>query len=213
MYNRLPNLLTSLAIGITFAGAALVLIGSEAKAKVAMMPALKEAVTITPANPKVQALYEKASSPNSGKDIPGLTLDIRELISQNEIRNGADYAYAAAIMAKSDGLEDALLAHDLAVCALTLGSTEAKTLVAASQDRILAKLGRKQRFGTLAKGDKLAPVEADVPDSIRFIMGVPTLREAKKMAAAGKAFQSALAPIPEMTPSVAIAQVAVASPQ
>lgn len=213
MHHRLPNLLTSLAIGIIFAGAALVLIGSEAKARVAIMPAPMETAAVTPANPKVLALFEKANSKESAVDIDRMIADVRELISQNEIRNVSDYAYSAAIMAKGDSLEDALLAHDLAVCALSLGNTEAKTLVAASQDRILSHLGRKQRFGTLTKKDRLEPVDADVSDSIRFILGVPSLREAKKLAASGKAFRPSLSIAPTMRADIAVPAVAVATTQ
>ncbi len=192
MHHRLPNLLTSLAIGITFAGAALVLIGGEAKAKVATMPVTFEKAAFVAPNPKVLALFEKANSKEEAVDISRTLDEVRELIARNEIRNGPDYAYAAAVMAKGDSLEDALLAHDLAVCALSLGIIEVKTLVAVSQDRILSEMGRKQRFGTLAREDKLKAVDAEVSDSMRFILGVPSLREAKKLAATGKAFKPSL---------------------
>ena len=187
MQHRMPTLLSSLAIGITLAGAALVLIGSEAKARPAEAVPMAMQSVQDPPNPKIQVIFDQASAEsNLDKTGPAkFTSEIREHLAKGEIRNGADFALASAIMAKGKSAQDALLSHDLAVCALALGYTEAKALVATSQDLLLARLGQKQRFGTQSADGKLKPVESDVSDSMRFIMGVPSLRESKRLVAQG----------------------------
>lgn len=190
MQHRLPTLLTSLAIGITFAGAALVLIGSEAKARPMAVSAIGAQSIYESATPKVKAIFDeftanKKPTPTEKQDsISG----IRQLLTANEIRNGTDYGLASAVVAKGDSIQDAMLAHDLAVCAVALGNTQAKPLIAVSQDLLLARLGQKQRFGTKVKDGMIEPVAKDVPDSMRLILGLPSLKEAKKLVAQGTPF-------------------------
>lgn len=188
MQNKLPTLLTSLAIGITLAGAALMLIGSEVSAKPAALLNEQVASPVEAVNPKIKAIYDKLNlgdNKNSEASQPLLD-ETRQCMLDGEIRSGSDYACASMIMVKGKSLEDNLLAHDLAVCAMALGSIEAKPVVAMSQDRILTLLGEKQRFGTHTKSGKLLPTDTSVPDSLRFILGIPALREVKDRVAKGE---------------------------
>lgn len=214
MQHRLPTLLTSLAIGITFAGAALVLIGSEAKARPMSLATLQNEPAYVSASPKLRDIYDRASQDS----LPGvqkreLISNVRNLISCNEIRSAADYAVASAVLLKGHTAQDAMLAHDLAVCALALGNPDAKALVAVSQDLLLARLGQKQRFGTNEQEGRLVPVEKEVPDSMRVILGLPSLREAKKLAAIGKPFAPSVKHQVVLQPAASAVSSAVAVPQ
>jgi hypothetical protein len=205
MLNRLPMLFTSVAIGIVFAGAALVMVGSEAGARsmVAAAP-LSEGV---PPNAKVQSLKNRLESTAkpSTEEVGSVISTLRNLLKEGEVRNGADYLNAAMIAAKGSTEEDALLAHDLAVCSLALGDVRAKEWVAYSHDQFLTRINHKQRYGTQSKGGKLLPTVGDVPDSVRFILGVPSLLEARRTVAKGKEYSPQVKPQLEAAAPAAIA--------
>jgi len=84
--------------------------------------------------------------------------------------------------------DDYLLAHEMSVAAVAQGYKEARWLVAASEDRFLMKIGRKQRFGTQYEpGDepgrfRLAPTEPHVTDALREVLGIESLAVAKATA-------------------------------
>lgn len=206
MQHRLPTLLTSLAIGITFAGAALVLIGSEAKARPMAVTAIGAQSVYESAAPKIKAVFDEmtAKTKATTSDYQKLIVDVRKLMTANELRNGMDYGLASAVVTKGNTIQDAMLAHDLAVCAVALGNTQAKPLIAVSQDLLLARLGQKQRFGTKVKDGKLEPIEKEVPDSMRIILGLPSLREVKKLVALGKPFSPTIS---SNTPVMHMAQI------
>ena len=114
---------------------------------------------------------------------------------QGGVRTGNDYVRAAMVLQHGEG-DDQLLAHEMCVAALALdnaGKRErglAVWLAAASEDRWLEHIGRKQRFATqygskpLPNGTQspttLNPVETPgVTDAHRKAMSCPTLKEAK----------------------------------
>jgi hypothetical protein len=103
-----------------------------------------------------------------------------------EIRTGGDYHRAAMILQHADKPEDYLLAHEFCVAALAKGERNARWLAAASEDRFLTSIGRKQRFGTqfFSSGQnqpfKLKEIEPGVTDGLRLEMGVPTLSQARE---------------------------------
>jgi hypothetical protein len=113
---------------------------------------------------------------------------IRELYASDALRTGADWFHAALILQHSNEADDYLLAHEMSVAAVALGHKEARWLTAASEDRFLRKIGRKQRFGTqYEQADKpgrmeLAPTEAQVTDALRDALGIQSLAEAKAAA-------------------------------
>jgi len=76
----------------------------------------------------------------------------------------------------------------MCVAALAQGENGAKWLVAATEDRFLMGIGRKQRFGTQYEPAdepgqfRLAPTDPRVTDELRAAFGTPSLAEAKATA-------------------------------
>jgi len=110
---------------------------------------------------------------------------VRELYVANALHTGADWLHAALILQHGNGPEDYLLAHEMCVAALAEGEKGAKWLVAATEDRFMMAIGRKQRFGTQYEpaGEpgkfRLAPTDSGVTDGLRTALGAPPLAEAK----------------------------------
>ena len=109
---------------------------------------------------------------------------VAELIKADALHTGADYYHAALILQHGYEPNDFLLAHDLCVISISKGESRAKWLAAATLDRFLGSIGRPQRYGTQSKRrfphpSRLAPVDPDVPDSLRREMDVPSLAEAR----------------------------------
>ncbi len=110
---------------------------------------------------------------------------VRELYKANALHTGGDWLHAALILQHGNGAEDYLLAHEMCVAALAEGEKGAKWLVAATEDRFMMGIGRKQRFGTQYEpaGEpgtfRLAPTDPDVTDGLRAALGAPPLAEAK----------------------------------
>lgn len=109
---------------------------------------------------------------------------VRELYASGALRTGTDWLHAAMILQHGNEAEDFLLAHEMCVAALALGEPGAKWLAAASEDRFLRKIGRKQRFGTQYEAAEparfeLAPTDSGVTDALRAALGAPSLAEAK----------------------------------
>jgi hypothetical protein len=98
---------------------------------------------------------------------------VNRQLRATDIRSGGDFLSAAKIASKGTTPEDALLAHDLASCALTMGEREARTIIATSLDQYLVRTGRQQRFGT----QKATPPDGSVTKGMRFIMGIESGRE------------------------------------
>ena len=90
------------------------------------------------------------------------------------------------ILQQGNEVDDYLLAHEMSVAAVAKGEVDAKWLAAATEDRFLMKIGRKQRFGTQYQPDetgkfRLAPTDTQVTDDLREALGTPSLAEAKAM--------------------------------
>ncbi len=112
----------------------------------------------------------------------------RELYVAGALRTGADWWHAALILQHSSEADDYLLAHEMSVAAVVRGEENARWLVAATEDRFLMRIGRKQRFGTQYEpGDdpgkyRLAPTDSQVTDELRAVLNAPSLAEAKAAA-------------------------------
>lgn len=108
----------------------------------------------------------------------------RELYGAGALRTGADWLHAALILQHSGEPDDYLLAHEMCVAALAEGEKGARWLVAATEDRFLMGIGRKQRFGTQYEAAdepgkfRLAPTDPQVTDELRAALGTPSLSEA-----------------------------------
>jgi hypothetical protein len=109
---------------------------------------------------------------------------LRVIYAAGELATPEDIFCAAMIFQHSidstQAATDYLLAHELAITAALAGVADARYLVAASEDRFLESIGRRQRFGTQWGPDitgKLAPDSVDglVTDWLRAQWGVPTL--------------------------------------
>jgi hypothetical protein len=112
----------------------------------------------------------------------------RELYEAGALRTGADWWHAAMILQHSSEADDYLLAHEMSVAAAIKGEKNGPWLAAASEDRFLMKIGRKQRFGTQYEPSdeagkfRLAATDPGVTDQLRAALNAPSLAEAKATA-------------------------------
>jgi hypothetical protein len=97
------------------------------------------------------------------------------------LRSGDDFWHAAFIFQHGDTPEDYLLAHSLAIVAAAHGRRDAAWIAAASLDRYLMRIGRKQVYGTqfvTPRGGSTTQEPYDrttVSDALRIATGVPSL--------------------------------------
>lgn len=109
----------------------------------------------------------------------------RELYVSGALLTGADWFHAALILQHSSEADDYLLAHEMSVVAALQGEKDGRWLAAASEDRFLMTIGRKQRFGTQYEPTdepgkyRLAATDPQVTDELRALLGAPSLAEAK----------------------------------
>ena len=173
MWKNLPSLAVSLAVGVVLCVGALSLVGSLASAR----PPLPGQGLNSIAPVASRALGKSAEAICGDAPPPievvrsGINLVKRQL-KATEIRSGVDFLNAARISSKGSTAEDALLAHDLAACALALGERGARPILAASLDQYLVRTGQKQRFGTQSTGD----IDGAITEGMRFIMGIDNSR-------------------------------------
>jgi len=110
---------------------------------------------------------------------------VKALYLDGKVSSAADYFNAALVLQHGAVPEDFLLAHEFAIVSVRKGYPgNAAWLVAASEDRFLQIIGRKQRFGTQLTD----PIVVDecITDRLRAEFGVPSLTEEVEQA---KAFQ------------------------
>lgn len=105
---------------------------------------------------------------------------VLRLYAENRLKTGTDFYRGAVIMQHGKTPEDFLVAHEMASASLALGRLNMRWMVAATQDRFLISIGRRQRYGTQYAPDGLVPVEEGVTDAVRQILDLPSLREAKE---------------------------------
>jgi hypothetical protein len=74
--------------------------------------------------------------------------DTRKLLAEGKLQSGKDYRFAALILQHSPDTAGYMLAHVLAVTAVSKGEPKARWLVAATLDRYLWSLQQPQVFGT-----------------------------------------------------------------
>ncbi len=104
---------------------------------------------------------------------------VLELYNSGMLKTENDYYRAAMIFQHGVEPDHYLFAHELAVASLALGNQNARWLAAATEDRFLKSLGRKQRFGTQFEksGDnqkwKLYDMDEHVNDSLRAVLNCP----------------------------------------
>ena len=153
-------------------------------------------------NPELERLYSEDQSDRTSGPVDWSVVSKRDLARHDRViqlyrsgmlKVGKDYFHAAMILQHGDKPEDFLLCHELCVTAVFGHADEsgewlngAKWLAAASEDRFLQSIGRKQRFGTQFRTINpdptwhLSEIEDGVTDESRKIWNVPSLAEAKK---------------------------------
>jgi hypothetical protein len=103
----------------------------------------------------------------------------RKLLADGALHTGEDYENASLIFQHSHSPEDYLLAHTLALVAVSKGDATAVWLAAATLDRYLEAIGQKQIYGTqfsVGADHKVTqePYSRDlVSDALRRQLGVP----------------------------------------
>jgi len=107
----------------------------------------------------------------------------RALLDAGALQTGEDFRAAAFVFQHGSTPEDYLLAHSLAVTGVAKGSKQAAWIAAASLDRFLQSVDRKQIYGTQTRmmngGEPtLEPYDRDLlPAAVRAAAGVPNLAE------------------------------------
>lgn len=113
-------------------------------------------------------------------------MQARALLDAGALQTAEDYRAAAFIFQHGSTPEDYLLAHALAVTAVPKGSQQASWIAAASLDRFLQAVDRKQIYGTQTRMENggeptLEPYDRGLlPDSMRAAAGVPSVTEQDK---------------------------------
>ena len=104
----------------------------------------------------------------------------RRLLAIGSLHTGKDFEEAAFVFQHGDSAGDYLLAHTLAMVAVSKGDATAVWIAAATLDRYLWKVGQKQVFGTQYSGDAKhewtqEPYDRGlVSDAVREQLGVPS---------------------------------------
>jgi hypothetical protein len=117
----------------------------------------------------------------------------RKLLAAGAPHTGKDYEEASVVFQHGDSPQDYLLAHTLAMVAVSKGNATAIWIAAATLDRYLAKIGQKQVFGTQYFSDSKGnwtqePYDRElVSDALRQQLAVPSQKtQAKQL----KAYQT-----------------------
>ena len=153
----------------------------------------QEATTSAPDHEELAELFKTDQKVRSGflnvtpeqlaemlKDDPLRRARVADLYDSGSLSTANDYYHAAMIFQHGEKPDEFLFAHELAVASLALGNQNARWLVAATEDRFLKSLGRKQRFGTQFGKDnndtnwKLHDMDAGVNDDLRAVMNCPS---------------------------------------
>jgi hypothetical protein len=107
----------------------------------------------------------------------------RRLLASGALHTGKDYEEASFVFQHGDTAEDYLLAHTLAVIAVSKGDANAVWIASATMDRYLEKIGQKQVFGTQFSRDPQhgwtqEPYDRElISDNVRAQLGVPSQTE------------------------------------
>ena len=121
--------------------------------------------TATSASSRIHDLYLADQSENPGniseadyyKHGDARRAEIRQMLDGRQVQSGSDFHDAAAIYQHGRSADDYLLAHILAIEAMSRGDNSSKWFAAATLDRYLQKLGQPQIFGTQFPADPKAP--------------------------------------------------------
>jgi hypothetical protein len=120
--------------------------------------ALRTAPTrVAPDNPELSQMYKLDQSEREGANVDWTALyrhgmerraHLKHLLESGGVQSAADCFHAAMIYQHGQTPDDYLLAHLLAVTAISKGSKEARWLSAATMDRYLRSIWQPQVYGT-----------------------------------------------------------------
>ena len=148
-----------------------------------------------PSNPDMARIFAEDQAPRTG---PGpidwsvvraaddrRKAETKALLDAGKLRSGDDFYHAAFVFQHGDGPDDFLMAHVLATVAIARGRRDATWIAAATLDRYLQRIGRKQIFGTqfITRDGKTTQEPYDralVSDALRRAMSVPPQAEQEK---------------------------------
>ncbi|MBI3209672.1 MAG: hypothetical protein HYZ37_12340 [Candidatus Solibacter usitatus] len=119
-----------------------------------------------------------------------------EIVRGGSLKTGEDYDRAAFLFQHGETPADYLLAHILAVAAVSLGHNST-WISAATLDRYLNSAGKTQVFGTQLGADVAVDGEL-ITESLRQLYCVPSLKDREKI---NQALAKKL-PLPRITPCV-----------
>lgn len=108
------------------------------------------------------------------------------LLKAGALHTGQDYERAAFIFQHGDKPGDYLLAHTLAMVAMTKGNHAASWIAAATLDRYLMTIEQPQIYGTQYKSPAAGTVTQDpydrtlISDALRTELGVPVQADQEK---------------------------------
>ena len=110
----------------------------------------------------------------------------KTLLQNGGLKTAQDFYGAAFIFQHGNSPDDYLLAHSLALAAVSLGKADAAWIAAATLDRFLQKVDHSQIYGTQFSsspqtGPTMEPYDrALIPDTLRSALGVPIQSEQDK---------------------------------
>jgi len=105
--------------------------------------------------------------------------ETRDLLTEGRLHSGQDFLEAAFVFQHSMDERDYLLAHALAIIAVKKGNARASWIAAATLDRYLQTIWRKQIFGTQFQRSQPGQMTQDpydrdlISDALRRELGVP----------------------------------------
>lgn len=137
-------------------------------------------------NPKMKTMYDEDQRVRSvepinwesvGKSDTQRREQTRKLLADGVLHTGNDYEEAAFIFQHGQTTDDYLLAHTLALVAVSKGDAGAIWIATAAFDRYLQQIGQKQIYGTQYRSDATHPWNQDpynrdlVSDALREQLG------------------------------------------
>jgi hypothetical protein len=140
-------------------------------------------------NAEMKAIYDENQRVRMEKDIDWSVVSksdaerrtqTRKLLGDGSLHTGEDYEKAAFIFQHGDTPQDYLLAHTLAMVAVSKGDAIAIWIAAATLDRYLENIKQKQIFGTQYSTDAQKhwtqePYDRElISDALRAQLGVPS---------------------------------------
>ena len=140
-------------------------------------------------NPEMKAIFDQDQSVRTAPKIDWPTVSksdqerreqTRKLLAAGALHTGSDYEEAAFVFQHGGTADDYLLAHTLALVAVSKGHATAIWIAAATLDRYLQIAGQKQIYGTQYSSDAQRqwtqdPYNRDlISDALRQQLAVPT---------------------------------------